>query len=72
MFEHLQKNRVGCAIYYPLSLHMQECFRDLGYQKGDFPAAEKAAQEVIALPVYPELTDAMQDYVVKTVLSFYS
>jgi dTDP-4-amino-4,6-dideoxygalactose transaminase len=72
LFEHLQKHQIGCAIYYPLSLHMQECFRDLDYQEGDFPAAEAAARDVIALPVYPELTDAMQDYVAETILSFYS
>ena len=64
-------NDVGCAIYYPLSLHMQECFADLNYRQGDFPESERAAQEVIALPVYPELTEAMQDYVAETVLSFY-
>ncbi len=72
LFEHLQKNHIGCAIYYPVPLHMQECFATLKYREGDFPESEKAAQEVIALPVYPELTEAMQDYVAETVLSFYS
>ncbi len=71
LFDHLQANHVGCAIYYPLSLHMQECFATLKYREGDFPESEQAAQEVLALPVYPELTEAMQDYVAETVLSFY-
>ena len=62
---------VGTEIYYPLPLHMQECFVDLGYQKGDFPVAERAADEALAIPVYPELTANAQEYVVETIASFY-
>jgi dTDP-4-amino-4,6-dideoxygalactose transaminase len=67
---HLRKNNIGCEIYYPLPMHLQGCFASLGYKQGDFPQAEKAADEVIAIPVYPELTDKMKDYVVETILSF--
>lgn len=67
---HLRENNIGCDIYYPLSLHMQECFAYLGYKKGDFPESEKAAQEIMALPIYPELSDKMKQYVVDTILSF--
>jgi dTDP-4-amino-4,6-dideoxygalactose transaminase len=70
VFDHLRNNGVGCMVYYPLSLHMQECFAYLGYKEGDFPVAEKAATEVMALPVYPELTSEMQDYAVKSILDF--
>jgi len=69
---HLKKNDIGCEIYYPAPMHMQECFKHLGYKEGDFPKSEKAAKEVLAIPVYPELTDEMKDYVAETILSFYS
>ena len=67
---HLRANDIGCAVYYPLSLHLQECFAYLGYKEGDYPVSEKVSKEVLALGVYPELTDEMKDYVVETVLSF--
>jgi len=67
---HLRKNDIGCEIYYPLPIHLQECFRYLGYKEGDFPEAEKAAKEVLAIPVYPELTDKMKDSVADTIVSF--
>lgn len=67
---HLQKNNIGCAIYYPVPLHLQECFKYLGYKQGDFPESEKAAEEIMAIPIYPELTDEMKDFVVKTILTF--
>jgi dTDP-4-amino-4,6-dideoxygalactose transaminase len=71
LLAHLQKNKIGCEVYYPVPAHLQECFSYLGYKEGDFPESEKAAKEVIAIPIYPELTDEMKDYVVETILSFY-
>ena len=67
---HLKANDVGCEIYYPVPLHLQECFAYLGHKPGDLPESEKAAREVMALPVYPELTDEMQDHVAGTILEF--
>jgi dTDP-4-amino-4,6-dideoxygalactose transaminase len=67
---HLKANDIGCEIYYPVPMHLQECFSYLGCREGDFPEAEKAAAEVMAIPVYPELTDEMKDVVVDTILSF--
>ena len=70
--EHLSTQGVGSMIYYPLPLHLQPCFSSLGYRKGDFPVAERAAEEVLSLPIYPELTTAQQDLVVRTVAEFYA
>jgi dTDP-4-amino-4,6-dideoxygalactose transaminase len=69
--DHLQKNGVGCNIFYPRSLHMQACFADLGYKQGAFPITEKACEEVLALPVFPELSDPQIERVADVVLSFF-
>lgn len=68
----LQGAGVGVEIYYPVPFHLQECFRSLGYAKGDFPKSEKAALETLALPIYPELAEAQQAYVIESLAGFYS
>ena len=70
--EHLLKNQIGCSVYYPLPLHLQECFKSLGYKEGDLPVSEERSQQVISLPIFPELTQQEQEFVVKTIREFYS
>ncbi len=69
---HLADNGVGTMVYYPGALHLQPCFEDLGHGPGDFPEAERACREVLALPVYPELDPDAVQRVVATISSFYS
>lgn len=67
LLRRFRNNRIGTIIYYPSPLHLQKAFADLGYKKGDFPAAEKIAQEIISLPIYPHINEKQIAWVVKTI-----
>ena len=71
LLEHLHARGVGAGVYYPVPLHLHDCFAHLGYREGEFPVAEAAAKETLALPVYPELSLAQQEYVVNTIREFF-
>ena len=68
---YLKEHQVGSEIYYPLPLHLQACFTELGYQAGSMPNAERAALETMALPIYPELKEEQVERVVQVVQAFY-
>ena len=67
----LQEAGIGTEVYYPVPMHLQECFSYLNYKKGDFPVSEHAASHTLALPIYPELTEDQQAYVVEKIKEFY-
>ncbi len=69
--QFLTEHEIGSGVYYPMPLHLQPCFSDLGYRPGDFPNAEAASKEVLALPVFPELARQQQDIVIETIKEYY-
>jgi dTDP-4-amino-4,6-dideoxygalactose transaminase len=68
--EFLKARGVGSGVYYPVPLHLQECFHYLGYGEGDFPESERACREVLSLPVFPELTGEQREHVVRCIREF--
>jgi len=71
LLSYLKENEIGCAIYYPKPLHIQECFSYLNYKEGDLPVAERLAKKVISIPIFSELTTEQQDYVISKIEEFY-
>ena len=69
--QHLAGAGVGTEIYYPLPLHVQQCFAYLGGKPGDYPESERAAAETLALPIYPELAETQLQYVVDSIAAYY-
>ncbi len=70
--QYLEAHGVGCAVHYPVPLHLQKAYAQLGYKLGDFPVAEKAARECLCLPIYPELADEQVNFVVQTIKAFFA
>jgi dTDP-4-amino-4,6-dideoxygalactose transaminase len=68
---YLKEKGIGNEVYYPVPFHLQDCFQYLGYQAGDFPEAERASRDLIAVPIYPELREDQQEFVVTTIQEFY-
>ncbi len=72
LIEHLNKNGVQNGLHYPLPLQMQKAYAHLGYKPEDFPVAKKYAEEILSIPMYPEMTEEMINYVCSTIKKFYS
>jgi len=70
--DHLKAHGIGAEVYYPISLHLQQCYAHLGGKPGDFPVSERAAQRVISIPVFPEMTESEQSEVIESIKRFYS
>ena len=68
----LKEREIGSAVYYPLPLHLQPCFAHLGYERGRLPVTEAATDQVLSLPIYPELSRAQQDWVIESIRAFYA
>ncbi|WP_368490261.1 DegT/DnrJ/EryC1/StrS family aminotransferase [Clostridium sp. BJN0013] len=68
---YLKEKQIGYSIYYPIPLHLQKCFKYLGHKKGDFPVSEKICKEILALPIYPEISEDEVDFVCNTIKEFY-
>ena len=68
--EYLQANGIDSRVFYPVPLHLQKCFKYLGYKVGDFPEAESAAKQIFTLPIYPEMTQEEKDYIIQTIGEF--
>ena len=71
LLKHLRAHDIGCAVYYPRVLHLQECFSYLNYKEGDFPISEELAKKVISIPVFSEISRKQQDFVIQTIREFY-
>lgn len=70
--QHLAEKEIGFDVYYPIPLHLQKCFSELNYKKGDLPKCEKLTEKVISLPIFPEMTEDQQAYVIDSIKEFYS
>jgi dTDP-4-amino-4,6-dideoxygalactose transaminase len=71
LLKYLNKHKIDAAVYYPIPLHLQKVYQDLKYKKGDLPVTDKAAKEVISIPIYPEIREKQQQYVVRCIKNFY-
>jgi len=72
LLKYLRSKDIGCAVYYPLPLHLQECFSYLNHKKGDFPITEGLTEKVISIPIFSEITNEQQDHVINSIKEFYS
>jgi dTDP-4-amino-4,6-dideoxygalactose transaminase len=70
--DFLKSREIGIDTYYPIPLHLQDCYKELGYRRGDMPVSESLSKKVISLPIFPELTDSEQDFVVESIKEYYS
>jgi dTDP-4-amino-4,6-dideoxygalactose transaminase len=71
LMKYLNENGVATGLHYPVPLHLQSCFKNLGYKKGDFPVSEELAETGLSLPIYPEMSDEQVEYVCERIRKFF-
>jgi dTDP-4-amino-4,6-dideoxygalactose transaminase len=71
LMSYLKQKGIDCGVHYPIPLHLQPAYKNLGLKQGSFPVSEQLAKEILSIPIYPELTEEQREYIVKEIAGFF-